>query len=227
MEQIDIFNEDGLPLISEKASIDTVHQKGLWHQTFACWFIHPEKKEILIQWRGPKNRVDPGSFDASAGGHLASGEIPSDGFREAQEELGISSDLSHKFYLGVFRNQVRRASYVNNEFCHVYLVPLLFNIKDFVLQEEEVSGIFTLNIESGIRLFSKQQKEVWISGLAHTGIEYIPCHYKVTLSDFCAFRERTKNFNYYLKVLQNAYELIHKGSVCGFKNTIKDKKRVE
>ena len=88
MEQIDIFDEEFNAIEPFVATIDVVHQKGLWHQTFACWLVHPKENKIFLQLRGPKNRIGPNTFDASASGHLSSQEKPIDGFREAEEELG-------------------------------------------------------------------------------------------------------------------------------------------
>jgi len=87
MEYLDIFDELFNPLEPAKASIDDVHKKGLWHQTFACWIVNPQKETVLFQLRGVRNRIDPGSFDASSSGHLKAGESPADGFRELSEEL--------------------------------------------------------------------------------------------------------------------------------------------
>lgn len=40
------FNAQGEFL--EVATIDDVHQKGLWHQTVAYWLFNPIKKEVYL-----------------------------------------------------------------------------------------------------------------------------------------------------------------------------------
>lgn len=99
MENLDIFDELFNPLAPTSASIDEVHKKGLWHQTFACWVISPQRKTILFQLRGARNRIDPGSLDASASGHLKAGEKPADGFRELREELGIDIPVENRRWI--------------------------------------------------------------------------------------------------------------------------------
>lgn len=131
LEQIDFF-DDGFHYIGQ-TSIDEIHQKGLWHQTFACWLYNPDKKVIYLQLRGHRNRVGPNTFDASSSGHLSAGETKEDGFRELFEELGVKVDSQQAHYLGHFKNIVHLPNYTNNEFCHIYLVPTDKTLSDFIL----------------------------------------------------------------------------------------------
>lgn len=216
MEQISVFNQQGELLSPAQESIDVVHQKGLWHQTFACWLISPSQKKIFLQLRGVQNRVDPHSFDATAGGHLSVEEKPVDGFRELTEELGISISLQNQFYLGQFSNKLVRGNYLNNEWCHVYLSLSELSLKDFILQQGEVAGLFMLDIDIGIRLFSGQCQTAWIEGVLNTGSGYIHAHRQIDVSDFCAYQERKKEFPYYLRVFQQARQLIKTGNVSVF-----------
>ena len=102
MEQIDYF--DAHFNYIGQTSIDEIHQKGLWHQTFACWLYHPQKRVIYLQLRGPKNRVGANTFDASGSGHLSAGETKEDGFRELAEELGVFIEAKEAYYLGYYLN---------------------------------------------------------------------------------------------------------------------------
>lgn len=217
MEQIDVFTAQGHPLPMRYASIDCVHQQGLWHQTFACWLVCPQKNKICLQLRGPNNRVDASSFDASASGHLSAGESPVNGFREVYEELGVCVQPENQFYLGDFNNQVKRGSYINNEWCHTYMACIDLNLKDFSLQKGEVSGLFLLDIDEGIDLFSHKRQFVWIDGIAYTGTAYIPCHRKIEISDFCAYKERQKNMSYYLHIFKNAKRLVDEKPLVNLK----------
>ena len=49
MEQIDIFDEEFNSIESKTTSIDVVHQQGLWHQTFACCVVNPDKNVLFLK----------------------------------------------------------------------------------------------------------------------------------------------------------------------------------
>lgn len=213
MEKLDVFDELYHPLDPPSASIDDVHKKGLWHQTFACWVVNPQKRSVLLQLRGPKNRIDPGSLDASAGGHLATGEKHVEGFRELEEELGLSIPAEDRAYLGYFRNIAIRGSYINHEFCHVYLAGSSAAPDTLRLQEGEVSGVFEINIEDAITMFSQTVDNIKSSGVAWNGQTYAAVEKNLTLQDMCNWQERSAAYKYYLKVMQAAH-----GFVLGEKN---------
>lgn len=209
MEQIDIFDEEFRVIEPKVASIDTVHKQGLWHQTFACWLINPQKKTIFLQLRGQQNRVGPNTFDASASGHLSSGEQPINGFRELQEELGNHIQITEQTFLGINRNVIIQGSYINREFCHVYMAKTNSDLSDFDLQKGEVSGIFQLNIQDGIDLFSNKKEAVLIEGKVLVGKEYRPQTKTITKQDFCSYHDRVNISGYYLKVMIMAKRFLH------------------
>ncbi len=204
METLDVFDELYNPLDPPTASIDEVHKKGLWHQTFACWVVNPHKNTILLQLRGPRNRIDPGSFDASASGHLASGEQPEDGFRELHEELGITVLNTDRAYLGKFRNIATRGNYINREFCHVFLAKSLVTPDALTLQDGEVSGVLDVGIDDAIDLFSGKTQSLKAIGIAWDGEAYRPSERQVSLPLMCNWHERCEVSKYYLKVMQAA-----------------------
>lgn len=202
MEKLKVFDELYNPLEPSETTIDVVHSEGLWHQTFACWLVNKNKKTVLLQLRGPKNRIDPGSYDASASGHLGASENPDEGFRELQEELGVSINDEDKHYLGVFRNIAIRKSgeYINREFCHVYLASSNHSIEDFILEEGEVDGVYEVNIEEAIDLLTGKVDKINILGLNN--------EVEISVDDMCNYHERTNVSNYYLKVMLAAKALV-------------------
>lgn len=196
LELIDVFDDQYNPLRIGAFSMDDVHSKGMWHQTFACWLINEERNSVIFQLRGPNNRVDPGSFDASASGHLSSGEMPEDGFRELEEELGVTIPNKDRCYLGVFRNICNKYKYINLEFCNVYLASHNFTLEDFVAQEGEVEGIFEADIDDAIALFTNQTHSIKVKS--------INGEREITKKDLCSYKIRTQATRYYLNVMNAA-----------------------
>lgn len=201
MENLDVFDELYAPLDPAYASMDEVHKKGLWHQTFACWVVNPQKRSVLLQLRGPRNRIDPESLDASASGHLSTGETPNDGFRELREELGISISDKDRAYLGNFRNIAVRGSYINREFCHVFLAKSTVSAHSLTLQNGEVSGVFEASIEAAIDLFSGKAQSLEAAGLEWNGLECVFSERDISISAMCNWKERCEISRYYLKVM--------------------------
>ncbi len=208
MEKIDIFDEMFNPIEPFVATIDAVHQKGLWHQTFACWLVNPKENKIFLQLRGIQNRIGPNTFDASASGHLASGEAPIDGFRELEEELGKYINLWDKTFLGINRNVIVQGSYINREFCHVYIAKTENNLSDFDLQKGEVAGIFVMDIDEAINLFSDGIINTEIVGKVWDGKGYKATSRIITKKDFCSYQDRVNISGYYLKVMIMAQRFI-------------------
>lgn len=205
MENLDVFDELYTPLTPPTASIDDVHTKGLWHQTFACWLVNKDKGTVILQLRGPRNRIDPGSFDASASGHLSAGETPNGGFRELEEELGVTIAEPDRIYLGIHRNIAIRGAYINHEFCHIYLAGSNHSLEDFTLQEGEVDGAFEIAINDAIKLFSGEINAIKAKGLHEEKT--------ITVQDMCNYKERTKVSNYYLKVMLAAKGFLNNNQI--------------
>jgi isopentenyldiphosphate isomerase len=212
VEFLDVFDELYTPLTPASATIDEVHQKGLWHQTFACWLVNDQKGTVVLQLRGAKNRIDPNSFDASAGGHLSSGERPADGFRELREELGITIPEKDRFYLGLYRNIAIRhlamGTYINHEFCHVFLGRCDLPLDAFSLEQGEVNGVFEMNIDEAIDLFTGKINSIKAVGLAWNGQAFVLSEKTVTEQDMCNYQDRCQISNYYLKVMLAARGLL-------------------
>jgi isopentenyldiphosphate isomerase len=217
VEFLDVFDELYTPLAPASVSIDEVHQKGLWHQTFACWLVNCQKGTVVLQLRGAKNRIDPNSFDSSAGGHLASGEKPADGFRELREELGMTIPEKDRFYLGLYRNIAIRhlatGTYINHEFCHVFLGRCDLPLDAFSLQQGEVNGVFEISIEEAIDLFTGKMQRINAVGLAWNGQEFVLFEKTVTEESMCNHQDRCQISKYYLKVMLAARGLLKNESI--------------
>ena len=161
----------------------------------------PKENKIFLQLRGPKNRIGPNTFDATTSGHLISGEKPIDGFRELEEELGKNLDLTDKTFLGINRNIIIQGSYINREFCHIYIAKTNNSLSDFDLQKGEVTGVFSLDIDSAINLFADGTGVVRVDGKVWNNNNYQSVSRMITKKDFCSYHDRVDISGYYLKVM--------------------------
>jgi isopentenyldiphosphate isomerase len=128
---------------------EEVHTLGFWHETFHCWFLKEEggKKYLLFQLRSAQKKDYPSLLDVTAAGHLLAGETPMDGLREVEEEVGVSISFEHLVKVGVLKEEQIEDGLINREMCHVYLYRCDLALDDFVLQEEEVSGLVLVELE--------------------------------------------------------------------------------
>ena len=154
-ELIDIFNANHERIgVCDRAS---VHQQGLWHQTFHCWIVsyHDNAGYLLLQLRSAAKKDHPNMLDVTAAGHLAAGEQALDGLRELEEELGVFTEAGDLRYLGIKHDIMDRTHGVRNrEFAHVYILRDDRPIEEYRLQEDEVSGLVEVSIEDGLALFA-------------------------------------------------------------------------
>ena len=128
---------------------DEVHALGFWHETFHCWFLKEEegKRYLLFQLRSAQKKEYPSLLDVTAAGHLLAGETPVDGLREVEEEVGVSISFEHLVKVGILKEEQMEDGLINREMCHVYLYLCDLGLDDFVLQEEEVSGLVLVELE--------------------------------------------------------------------------------
>ena len=100
-ELFDIVTAYGVPTGAIKRRAD-VHRDGDWHRSIHVWIygIDATGPFLLFQRRGMDKDTWPGVLDATAAGHLSSGECVEDAFREIEEELGICPDSSRLQRIG-------------------------------------------------------------------------------------------------------------------------------
>lgn len=155
MEKIRTFDENYHYLGDENR--DFVHQKGLWHETFHCWFL--DTQFIYIQKRSTNKKDFPALFDITAAGHLEADETIKDGVREIKEELGVHVPFSSLMKVGVLRDVIELPNFYDYEFANVYLYQSTFQREDFSLQIEEVDSIHKIGQQDFIDLcFGKVQR---------------------------------------------------------------------
>lgn len=160
-EIIDIYNERMEKIGS--TSRKEVHKNGLWHKVFHCWIVTRDKDGnecVIFQLRSPQKESVPNSLDISAAGHLQQGESPVQGLRELKEELGIEVAENKLVFLGVHVEVWCDDNSVNREFDHVYFLREDKDLYDYTVQPSEVIGLTKINIEDGIKLFTKEVSEI-------------------------------------------------------------------
>jgi isopentenyldiphosphate isomerase len=155
-EQIDILNEKG-EKTSEVRDKKDVHRLGLIHRHSHVYFLN-SKEEILLQKRAKNKKAYPGLWDASASGHVSSGQSSIEGIqRETMEELGQSLPLSAFLYLFTDRENMilNNGTHTENAYNDIYLVHFGAPLEKFILPIDEVEEV---------RWISKEEFEKWVQG---------------------------------------------------------------
>ena len=178
MELFDILNEDGTKtgLVRERG---VAHRDGSLHETVHTWIVRradaaaaddtqkasgqasedrdlPREEnrwEVLLQKRSATKDSNPGCYDISSAGHLASGDPPLEGaLRELQEELGISARAEDLHYVGKHRGAFQAPFYGrmfrDNELSNVYVMTKAVAEEELHLQESEVESVRWMDYET-------------------------------------------------------------------------------
>jgi isopentenyldiphosphate isomerase len=163
-ELLRIFNEDHKPIgVASRAEI---HEKGYWHETFHYWLMEREEgvDYIYLQLRSPKKKDYPYLLDITAAGHLLANETVEDGIREVKEEIGMTVHMEELTSLGVLKYSVHIGSLMDNEMAHVFLHRKNVTFDSFVLQEEEVVGMYRMKFSHFIALWMGELEQISMKG---------------------------------------------------------------
>jgi len=185
MEYLDIYDANFNHIGTEERG--KAHEQGLWHQAFHCWVIRPNGK-MLIQMRGANVTNYPSLLDVSAAGHMQAGEKLEDCVREIKEELGLDTDYSALTYLGYYRQATDKTihdrPFKNREFTHVFFMRDDTPLAEYHLQEEEVDGIYELDIADALAFFSDDTQTITVEGYKRTDNGLTPEKMSVKLENF-------------------------------------------
>ncbi|WP_289134687.1 NUDIX domain-containing protein [uncultured Brevibacillus sp.] len=163
-EQLDIFDEAGQHIGVEARS--EVHRLGLWHQTFHCWIyrVVEGQVEVLFQKRHPQKDTCPNLLDITSAGHLLASEQPSEGVRELYEELGLSVRFEQLSEIGMIRDVMSSPGIIDKEMCHTFMFACEQPLDEYVLQQEEVTGLLWVRLVPLEQLFAGELTEVTAAG---------------------------------------------------------------
>lgn len=205
IEYFDIYDENMKHIGTEPRS--QVHKKGYWHKSFQCWFIFKEngKDYILFQRRHAEKDTYPNLLDISSAGHLSAGESLEDGVREIYEELGVKVKFEELIPLGVIVEQKEENYFIDREFANVFLYNSSIPMDKFKLQQEEVTGIFKLELEKVVQLFEGKISNIKAEGyeLKSSG-EYCAVSLSAAIEDFVPH-----DSGYYNKIFSSAKKYLH------------------
>lgn len=201
MEMLDIFDENHqfLGIKSKKE----VHEKGYWHQVFACLFIDSKQNLVYLQYKN--NTHNPVSslnkLDISVGGHLISGETYQDGPREIKEESSIDVSYDQLHYLGMHKtNVIINDHYIIREFHYEHIYDHDFSQEKLQSIDDEVLYFAAFDIDELLSFVTKPHDI--IQGQTPYGNQ------EFTKDDFItAYLDETQYYEKYLrlakKIIQN------------------------
>ncbi len=130
MELVDKFNKRKEDLNKKADRYEKI--EGEYGQSVHIWIMN-DKNEFLIQKRALDRKIFPNMWSLTAGA-VDSGETSLEGaIREAKEELGIDINKENtELMLSIKRS---------NSFLDVWLTKQNVNLRDIVVQKEEVSDV--------------------------------------------------------------------------------------
>ncbi len=140
MELFDVLDENG-NFTGEVKSREKVHLEGDWHRTVHCWVLN-EKRELLLQLRGPNQEANPNMWDTSCAGHISAGEdVGTSVERELEEELGVIASSASLIHLGTCKGEFKSGEVMDREFSEIFLLRDISKSYNFKLCEKEVSAV--------------------------------------------------------------------------------------
>ncbi|MFD2213270.1 NUDIX hydrolase [Metabacillus endolithicus] len=164
-----------------------VHEQGLWHETFHCWFVREEKgvQYLYFQKRSDEKADYPSLYDITAAGHILANETVQDGVREVREELGIQLMFNDLNSLGIIKDCLEAHQFTDREFCHVFLYQTCLSNDQFNLQQEEVSGVVRAELQEFEKLWFGELEKIRVEGfLENTHKVQRELEINVTKQDF-------------------------------------------
>lgn len=197
-ELLKIFDEDRNEIGT--ATRSDAHLKGLWHETFHCWFVekHAGEDYIYLQIRSHLKKDYPNLLDITAAGHLLASESVQDGIREVQEELGVPIEWKEVVSLGIVKNEIYQKDLIDKEYSHIFIFENTLPMEDFRLQTEEVSGIVRARFSDFESFYKNEVKEISIEGYEYNSMgERLTVKQNVGMDRFVPHQE-----SYSLKIVK-------------------------
>ncbi|MGE7758690.1 NUDIX hydrolase [Peribacillus sp. NPDC097895] len=163
-EMLKVFDDDRNQI--GVAAREEVHRLGHWHEVFHCWFVSREAgvEYLYLQHRCAMKKDYPNLLDITAAGHLLAHETVYDGVREIKEEIGIDVSFDELVPLGIIEYQQAKEHFIDKELANVFLYVSTHHFDDFILQQEEVSGLVKVVLNDFEELWTEAKEKVNIQG---------------------------------------------------------------
>lgn len=136
MEMVDKFDKKRLPLNKVTERYERI--EGEYKQSMHAW-IQNDKNEFLLQKRSLSKKVFPGFWSITGGGVDLGETTLNTVYRECTEELGIIPDSNNLELVLSLKNDYN--------FTDIYLLKQNVDLKDIVMQSEEVSDVKWANVD--------------------------------------------------------------------------------
>ncbi|CAH0293426.1 Isopentenyl-diphosphate Delta-isomerase [Peribacillus sp. Bi96] len=163
-EMLKVFDDDRNQI--GVAAREEVHRLGHWHEVFHCWFVSREAgvEYLYLQHRCAMKKDYPNLLDITAAGHLLAHETVYDGVREIKEEIGIDVSFDELVPLGIIEYQQTKEHFIDKELANVFLYVSTHHFDEFILQQEEVSGLVKVVLNDFEELWTEALEKVNIQG---------------------------------------------------------------
>ena len=159
-ELFDVLNEWG-EYTDKVESREVCHQNGLWHRAVVVFILSTDNKKVLLQQRSSSKKLWPNLWDITAGGHVLTGELGyQSAIRETKEEIGISIDKNELTFIGATTSENKSGDIINRHFNEYYIVHKDVDIKDVVIQKDEVQDIKWFDKEEVIQRISNNYEDL-------------------------------------------------------------------
>ena len=159
-EFFDVLNEWG-EYTDKVESREVCHKNGLWHRAVVVFILSTDNQKVLLQQRSSSKKLWPNLWDITAGGHVLTGELGyQSAIRETKEEIGISIDKNELTFIGATTSENKSGDIINRHFNEYYIVHKDVDIKDVVIQKDEVQDIKWFDKEEVIRRISNNYEDL-------------------------------------------------------------------
>ena len=106
--------------------------EGFYHESVAIWIVNSENK-LLVQKRSSNKKRYPNMWAMTTGAMNIDENMNQAIIREVKEELGIDIKENELIYTGVLKG--------NTAFINSFIVKKDIDLKELILQKEEVSNV--------------------------------------------------------------------------------------
>lgn len=146
MEFVEMFDNKRKPLGKVTERYNNI--EGEYSQGSHVWIIN-SKGELLIQKRTPTKKLYPNLWSITSGGTDTGETTLETAFREVKEELGIELKLEEVELMMSYKR--------NHDFVDVWLVRKDIDLKNIVMQPEEVAEVKWVTAEELNEMIQNKQ----------------------------------------------------------------------